>query len=818
MVWKKVGLFFQRNKEALPVTVLSLLPFLCLFKVFSEGSLLFGSDTLLIFYPYRKLGFEELRQGHILLWNPYLFCGMPFLGEIQTTLLYPLNFLFFLFPTDFAITLTLLLHLFLSGVFAYGLGRSLNMTRWAAFLAGLVYQFSGFQMAHLYAGHQTITYTYTFIPLLFWGLGKTLSKRSWRWAVLTGVALALQILAGYPGITYYTALGLLFYAIARSVSFLRQESNKVKTVGIFFGLGMLILVTALSLSAFQLLPTLDAASQSTREGGMPYEFGSSFSLPSEHLLTFLMPDFFGDGVRVAYWGRWYWWEFCGYVGVLALVLAFVGVFFPFSDALMLRLSGARLFFTFLSIIALILSLGRYLSCYPFIYRLLPGLTLFRGPSRALVLWTLSIALLAGFGIDRLRRNGEKADAFLRQLVLWLTAFSVISMVLFVLFSSGGKGENIFWKLVTGHFLMLGSEDERLTHIDGLHPQFLQASFQVSQESLFRFVLLLTFCSTWLWLGRHPVRESRWVLLGVLLVFFDLATEGSKYVKGTDAQRALWDKSLVAFLKEQEEPFRVWNLHPEISDNGGMAHKVAMIGGFDPFVANRFAEYVNFNEGRPLKEPLLIADFTKHTKLLDLLNAKFVLTEPKANFNDPKLKPVFEDEKVKVWENIASLPRVWIAQEFKVVRDKKRLLKTLRREDFDPHRTVLLERSPPSWWLSVKGKEKAEGKKEKPLCRILRYEPERVEVLVKVKKASVLVLADAYAKGWKAWLNGKSIPFYRANYLMRAVFLPKGEQTVTFTYEPAGFRWGAFVSGLAWMALFLFAVIEGLRRWRRRQPA
>jgi len=98
------------------------------------------------FYPWRLLLRRGFEGGELPLWNPHQYCGYPFVGNGQSALFYPPNWLLWLIPADYFMGLSLALHWFLAGLFTFLLARTLGLRPGAAALAGIVYQCSGFMI------------------------------------------------------------------------------------------------------------------------------------------------------------------------------------------------------------------------------------------------------------------------------------------------------------------------------------------------------------------------------------------------------------------------------------------------------------------------------------------------------------------------------------------------------------------------------------------------------------------------------------------------------------------------------------------------
>ena len=77
----------------------------------------------------------------------------------------------------------------------------------------------------------------------------------------------------------------------------------------------------------------------------------------------------------------------------------------------------------------------------------------------------------------------------------------------------------------------------------------------------------------------------------------------------------------------------------------------------------------------------------------------------------------------------------------------------------------------------------------------------------------LFVADAYAPGWKATIDGEPAAVLPANLAFRAVALDEGEHVVEFRYEPLAWTLGGI---LVWSGLLLMVGVWALGRSRARR--
>ncbi|MFZ4777388.1 MAG: hypothetical protein ACOYM3_18630, partial [Terrimicrobiaceae bacterium] len=287
-----------------------------------------STDVTLHFLFSRAFGFGEMARGNFPLWNPYIYGGIPYLGQFQSALLYPPNLIFLALPLATAINWSTGLHIFLLGAFTYAWAFRRGLRPASALVSGVAAMFSSAFFLHIYAGHLCNVAAMAWVPLIFLGIDGWLSKRHAAWIILAAAAAALQIYAGHPQYVYYTALIAGLYSLAHLLGTSRMISACTGLLAIYPLAGFL--------AAAQLLPGFSAASEAVRSGGLTYAFSSMFSFPPENFLTLLVPGFFA-GKETPYWGRCYLWEMSLYLGTGMLILALWGMLQPGRKAVRLPL-------------------------------------------------------------------------------------------------------------------------------------------------------------------------------------------------------------------------------------------------------------------------------------------------------------------------------------------------------------------------------------------------------------------------------------------------------------------------------------------------
>ena len=183
------------------------------------------------------------------------------------------------------------------------------------------------------------------------------------------------------------------------------------------------------------------------------------------------------------------------------------------------------------------------------------------------------------------------------------------------------------------------------------------------------------------------------------------------------------------------------------------------------------------------------------RVLDLLGAgRLFLADP---VRDPMLRGRLEElsrEPLAVYRNPAAMPRVFAAAEARAAADPGTALALLADPRIDLRRTVVLE-----------GAEPEPGAAPEAAATTTAYAPGHVRARATCAGACWLVLTESFAPGWRASVDGASVPVLRGDRALVAVAVPPGSHDVELVYRPWSVIVGAPVSLLVLCALAAVAL-------------
>ncbi|MCS7024682.1 MAG: YfhO family protein [Bryobacteraceae bacterium] len=224
----------------------------------------FIADMVGYHYPLLNYGFQRLREGRLPEWDPTIYCGLSYVGNIQAALFYPLNWLVFYVNKHrtglrfYTIEALEIVHYWIAFVLAWRWLRRHTQGELPALLGASSFALTGYLIAE--SQHLGVVCGAAWYPLGFAAIDDAADRKDWRCLWRLALALALCLLAGYPATWVAFSYAAIWYAIAR-------QGLK----GLVHGLAAIL--AACLLSMVQLAPTLEVASlkspEATYGAGLP---------------------------------------------------------------------------------------------------------------------------------------------------------------------------------------------------------------------------------------------------------------------------------------------------------------------------------------------------------------------------------------------------------------------------------------------------------------------------------------------------------------------------------------------------------------------
>lgn len=327
-------------------------------------------------------------------WEPTIQAGFPAAADQQTMTWYPPALFFSLLLNSW--NAFIVSAYVLASCFAYGYVYSLTRSNLSGIVAGIVYGMSGFMMAHL--GHATMIHCALWTPLIIWSFEELRRRLDPGWIAIATGAISCSTLAGHPQILAYTLLLSAAYVLVFGWG---APAGRWR----YYGLCLLLTILGTNLAAIQLIPAAELAGLSLR-AQLSFADFTTYAVPLRQLPTLLFPLLFGGspgsfygkpyfGEWVSGTGGWGLTELTGYIGLLPLMLAAVGLIAWERRLLSIFWSGTGL-------LAFLLTLGTATPLAALAYHI-PVVNLFRAPGRHFVEVALATSVLAGLGVAALER-------------------------------------------------------------------------------------------------------------------------------------------------------------------------------------------------------------------------------------------------------------------------------------------------------------------------------------------------------------------------------------------------------------------------------
>lgn len=824
--------------DLVAIVLFALLSFVYFFPADIEGRMLFQHDTAAGVGIGQEAKEYYEQTGERTRWTNSVFGGMP---TYQISPSYDSNkplqwvqkvYQLFL-PSYVCLTFILMLGFYI-------LLRAFGLSVWLSTLGGILWAFSSYFFILISAGHIWKFITLAYIPPTLAGIVLAYRGRLLAGGVVAALFVALQIASNHVQMSYYFLFVILFIVGAYF-----EKAWREKTLPQFFRASAVLVAAALigvaaNLSNLyhtytysketmrgksELVQTGEAAKQTS--GGLDRDYITQWSYGVGETWTLLVPNFKG-GASVPlsqsetamekanpmysslynsltqYFGDQPMTAGPVYVGAFVLFLFLLGCFIV-KGPLKWALIGATLF-------SIALSWGKnFMPLTDFFIDYVPMYNKFRAVSSILVIAEFTIPLLAVFALKKILEEPQ----VLRDKVA-LGVSSVLTLgVSFLLwmapgsFSAGfipAQEAQMLQQAVDGGMIPASELNGILANLGEMRAALVQADALRSFLIIAIGLLLLMLYAT------GKLRQSLTVGGIAVLCLVDLWSVNKRYLNDgqfvpKSVQTTTFNKTPTdeTILKDPALDYRVLNLASNTFNESNTSYWHKSVGGYHPAKLRRYQEMIErhiapemqaaYSEIARAGGEMDSVDASKF-RVLNMLNTRyFILPAGQQGQTVPILNPY-------------AYGNAWFVDRVQYVDNANEEIDALHTAD--PAGTAVVD---------ARFKEVLKGLTEShrdslSTIRLTSYEPNRLVYETRNSGDAVAVFSEIYyPDGWQVTVDGQPATLGRADYILRALYLPAGEHTVEMRFDPQSLH---VTEGIAYTALALMVVGIMAVTWRQRK--
>jgi hypothetical protein len=754
------------------------------------------------------------KSDDLALWTNSMFGGMPaYLIALPTktaiTTIYTVTNLYNWRPINF-------IFLYLIGFYIALL--LFGVSPWLAIVGSIAFTFSSYNFIIIAAGHASKAIAIGYMAPVIAGFYYALKRDKWIGGSVFAVFLALEIYSNHPQITYYTFMILLIMGITELVS-----AFKTKEIPEFLKKSLIIFAFALlavAANTSRLWTTWEYGKYSMRgksdltndlankTTGLDRDYATGWSYGISETLTILIPNFNGGSSAVGfsetsetgkvlksnnvpnantlvkqlpgYWGSQPGTSGPVYYGAIVCFLFVLGLF--------LLKGPLRIWVVIATLLSVALAWGHnFMPLTNLFLDYFPGYNKFRTVTMILVIGGFTFPLYAVLTLQKIINGEIDRKAWLKPLTWSVGLTAGIALIFAILPGIAGSFSSA---------------------TDSQFPEWLQSSLIADRQSLLQsdalrsaiFILLGAGVIWALVEQKIKINTSLLILGGLILV--DMWGVDKRYLNDgnfvSDREVKVPYKATVAdleILKDKSIDYRVLNMGVSTFNDASTSYFHQSIGGYHGAKMRRYQELIDFHIGNEMallgqrlekiKSESGVDSLFLGLNSLNMLNTKYLIYNPQA-------APL---------TNKHALGSAWLVNKYKIVENADQEIAAVKL--IDPAREAVISKKFQDQLSGIKLNEESSGK-----ISLTAYSPNKMTYHYE-GDGNHLALFSAiyYPKGWNAYIDGKVVPHFQADYLLRSMVLPKGNYDIVFKFEPKSFLTGQKVS--FWSSLFLILLIAAL---------
>lgn len=823
--------WFKRN--GIHLAIIGIFITLC-FVYFSpalQGKALFQSDVLHAQGMQKEIMDYKAKDGKGPLWTNSMFGGMP---SYQIWMEYPDNittYIISFFKTVFPNPVDTVL-LYLLG--SYLLFCVLRVNPWLAAAGAIAFAFSSYNFQIIDAGHSNKALAIAFFPPILAGIIMAFRKQYLMGAAITALFLAIEIRTNHIQMTYYLALAILIYLGIELYHAIKGKTTKdfLRSAGYLAA----AVILAVAVNAGMLWTTYEYSKESTRgksnlttdksepNNGLDRDYAYAWSQGLGESITFLVPNAYGGASGAAelkedsevakaltargvpaeqvvpamqqlsqlglstYWGDKQFTAGPWYFGAIICFLFVLGLFTVKTRVKWWILSA--------SLLCLLLSFGRHL---PFLSDLFfdyfPLYNKFRAVESILVIPAFLIPVLAILAVKEIASQAEDPKKLTKNLLnsLYITGGIILLLILLpsVFLSFRTESHTVFIDQLT----QITSGDRAFA--DAIANALISDRISLARMDALRslFFVLIGAGLLWAMINKKLGSQTVFILLAAAILI-DMWNIDRRYLNNTK----FVEKNILAqqfpardvdlLIKRDTSHYRVFDMaggNPFLNSKTSYFHN--SLGGYHAAKLKRYQELLDKQFSGAINEDVL-----------DMLNTKYLITSDETG------------QKQTVQNRSTAAGNAWFVPNVTYVKNADEEMAAI--SSFDPKKVMIVsEEFKPL--IDVK----KIGYDPNAFIRLTSYHPDHMVYEYSAGKDALAVFSEIwYTHGWNAYVDGNKIPYFRADYILRAAQLPGGNHKLEFKFEPASYYTGEIISLIASVLLVLALGYSLYLEWKSKEPA
>lgn len=753
---KKLNLLNNEKQEKFPR--IYFFSFIVLFiilygKLFVDPIL--SGDFISQFYTAGNFNKQYfLKHFNLPFWNPYLNAGTPNLDPGFSYNIFYLLFVY-LFPLEFGTGIGYALITLLGGIFAYMFFSSLKLNKYTAIISSLVFMFAGNMVSYIYPGHIGKPLVLALLPLVWFFINRGLSKEKFYYFIFAGFFMGFQYL-GHPQIFYYSLIMTSLYFFFRIYwHYLETKDVKVWTKGMFFYgiLGLSAVLISFNQIWEQYTYSQLTSRTQTTDPAQAWMFATSWSEHPLELLTYFIPSLFGlyDSTYLG-WKPFV--QTTDYMGFITMLFVFIGIITNWKKKHIK-------FITYFSLFTLLFGMGKHFEVfYRLFYNYFPLIKQFRVPSSIYIITTFCFCYLFIYGLNSLFHLDKNKKKILSVILV----FIVILFIFTIYINSNSYEKQLTENLGKRVNLKALYAQDPYGAAARIKNVIVKTVDLAKQDLQLLWILFIIFLLVYYFYSKKSMKSNTFIILVGILVLIDLMVLNKKFIKTTPNYDVVAKETdvikVLNKLKSTGQQFRITPLPARIDNesNKWMLFDLETAHGYNAIALGIYDDVVKHGWFS-----------VNNLRLLGLMNVKYILNRQLQNH--PDLELVYQGRSKLIYENKKFMERFLLFDKYTVMSADK-ILAHMNSQLYQPQETLILEEKPPITDLSKQGSS----------VKLLDYSHDAFSLQADVKKECLLFLSEIYYPKWKAFIKDKELKIYKANYLFRAVVLPKGNYKLQFKFH------------------------------------